>query len=151
MLQISSIHPDAELRDFLHEKISVTSAEKKSSYVKVYRDLERPNTKLPDDFIVVTPNGVFRGLGSDISFAQGNIRVDVYCKMNEDGSVKLQRVDKILNQFDELISNLATENFFFEYDMPRFITPTTPNYSTGYSVTILNLKWNTNQNYSKNN
>ena len=148
MIPLSSIHPDVELRDYLKEKISVYDGHE-YSYVKVYSDHEHPTNGLPDDFLVVYPNGSYGGLGTDIDFARGNLRIDLYCKMNDDGSIKSNRIDKLLAQFDSLVDKRATKNFFYQYDVNRFITPTTPNYTTGYSLTMLNLRWTTTQSFNK--
>lgn len=147
MFHPSSIRPDQELRDYLEGKVFLGSGQNPSP-LTVYRDWERPTNGLPADFLVVYVNGDIEGLGSGVDFARGNLMVALYSKMNDDGSVKTNRIQKILQQFDTLIEGLSTHHYFFEYDMPRFITPTTPNQSSGYSVTILNLRWTTNQNFS---
>lgn len=146
MIPISSIHPDEELRDFLHGKIRVGLAGGGSRMVTVYGDWERPTNDVPSDFIVVMINGDIGGVGMDTHYAEGYLMVSLYCKMNDDGSVKKQRVDKILAQFDELVEKLLTEHYFYKYTSPRFITPTTPNITSGYSVTTLNLYWHTRNN-----
>jgi len=147
MMHPSLIAPDAELCEYLQDKVYLNDAHTGST-IKVYSDWGRPTNGLPTDFLVVFVNGDIEGLGSGIDFAKGNLMVGLYCKMNDDGSVKINRIQKILQQFDTLIEGLSTENYFYEYDMPRFITPTSPNQSSGYSVTILNLRWTTNQNFS---
>lgn len=145
----SSIHPDVELRAFLQGQISVGLPGGGTQEVAVYGDWERPTNDLPDDFIVIMMNGNVSGLGMDIDFASGNVIVSLYSKLNNDGSVKKSRVEKILEQFDELIENRNTENYFFKYEPQQFITPTTPNITSGYSITALNLRWNTNSNFNK--
>lgn len=148
MIKPSLIEPDVELRDFLRGKISVSLVDGGEEEVIVYSDWERPTNSLPTDFIVVYVNGNVEGIGDDTDFAKGYVMVSLYCKMNDDGSVKKNRVKKILAQFDELISNHLTENYFFEYDTPRYITPTTPNQTSGYSTTTLNIKWHTRNNFN---
>jgi len=101
---------------------------------------------LPDDFIVIMLNGDIGGVGMDIPYAGGYIMISLYCKLNNDGSAKKSRITKILEQFDTLVEKLNTEHYFFRYDAERFITPTTPNQSSGYSITTLNLLWHTKNN-----
>ncbi len=139
----SSIHPDYELRDFLQGQIRVGLPGGGSRVVRVYGDWERPTNEIPDDFIVVMHNGDIGGFGMDIPFAKGYLMVSLYSKLNDDGSVKKNRVDKILAQFDENIEKLITEHYYYEYAAPQFITPTAPNITSGYSVTTLNLRWTT--------
>ena len=148
MMKPSSIEPDVELKNFLTGRIR--SGEGTSApIVKVYSDWERPTNELPSDFIVIFINGDIEGVGMDTPFARGYIMVSLYCKMNDDGSVKKNRISKILAQFDDLIEKAITPNYYFEYDAYRFITPTTPNQSSGYSVTTLNLRWATISNFNK--
>lgn len=162
MMKLSSIQPDVELKEFLTGKIKVgegTSA----TEVKVYSDWERPTNELPSDFIVIYINGDIEGVGMDTPFARGYIMVSLYCKLNDDGSVKKNRIKKLLSQFDELFiydpdqnnkrlqryQPIITDTCHFEYDADRFITPTAPNQSSGYSVTTLNLRWTTTSNFNK--
>ena len=76
--------------------------------------------------------------------------LNLYCKMNDDGSVKNNRVNKILAQFDTLIDKKVIGKYHFAYAADRFITPTTPNQSSGYSTTSLNLNWHTVNNFKTN-
>lgn len=148
MIRPSDIEPDSDLRNFLQGKIIVGLAGGGTKRVAVYSDWERPTNELPSDFIVIYMNGDVEGVTKDSGFARGYLMVSLYSKMNDDGSVKRNRIKKILAQFDELIENHCTENYFYEYDTPRFITPTTPNQTSGYSTTTLNLKWHTTNNFN---
>lgn len=150
MIKPSTIKPDVELKNLLTNQITVGLPGGGTKKVAVYSDWERPTNGLPDDFIVIYINGDIGGYGMDIPFARGYLMVSLYCKLNDDGSVKKNRVQKILNQFEELLEQRLTTNFYYEYDAQRFVTPTTPNQSSGYSVTSLNLKWHTNDNIINN-
>lgn len=146
----SSIQPDVELKSLLSGNIVVGSGET-AQPVTVYSDWERPTNDLPDDFVVVYINGDVNGVGMDTPFARGYIMVNLYCKLNDDGSVKKSRVNKILSQFDTLLEKTTSTNYFYEYDSERFITPTTPNQASGYSITTLNLRWTTIANFNSSN
>jgi len=142
MITPSSLHPDAELKELLEGNVLVGT-----DPIAVYSDWERPTNGLPSDFIVIFINGDIETVSKKPQYAQGYMILSLYCKMNDDGSIKANRVTKILTQFDALLDHVTTENYYFEYESPRFITPTTPNQSSGYSVTSLNLKWHTNNNF----
>lgn len=149
MIAPSSIEPDVELRDFLRsQNIRVGLAGGGSEIVRVYGDWERSTNDLPNDFIVIYKNGMIGGVGMGVDYADGYIMVSLYSKMNDDGSVKKNRIKKLLAKFDSLIERLATEHYFFRYASDRFITPTTPNQTSGYSVTTLNLMWHTRNNFN---
>lgn len=150
MLKPSSIRPDKELAASLQGQVSVGLPDGSSKTVPVYANWERPTNELPDDFMVVFSNGDPEGLGMNINYARGFMAVSLYTKLKEDGSIKAERISKIIAQFEKLLFKHLTENFFFDYEPQHFLTPTTPNYTTGYSVTTLNLKWTTNSNFSKN-
>lgn len=139
----STITPDIELQAYLTDKVRVGSLP-----VTIYSDWERPTNRLPEDFVSIYINGDIEGVGMDTPFAKGYIIVSLYCKLNDDGSVKKNRVTKILEQFDALVDKRVTGKYYFEYDTERFLTPTTPNQSTGYSVTSLNLRWNTTSQFN---
>lgn len=147
MAQPSHIQPDIELREFLDGRVFVGDGTL-AKEITVYGDWERPTNMLPDDFIVIMLNGDIGGVGMDIPYADGYIMVSLYCKLNNDGSAKKNRITKILEQFDTLVEKLNTEHYYFRYDAERFITPTTPNQSSGYSITTLNLLWHTTNNFN---
>lgn len=144
MILPSDIQPDVELRDFLRGKIHVGLAGGGSRAVAVYGDWERSTNNPPDDFISIYMNGDVKSVGMSVNYAEGYIVASLYSKLNDDGSIKKNRIQKILAQFDKLVEGRKTENYFFRYDHPRFLTPTTPNINSGYSTTSLNLKWHTN-------
>lgn len=145
----SAIHPDVELRDFLQGKITVGLPGGGSKDVTVYGDWEHPTNEAPEDFVIIMINGDINGFGMDIPYAEGYLAVSLYSKLNDDGSVKKLRVEKLLEQFDELVQNRLTDHYFYYYAAPQFITPTTPNMTSGYSITTLNLRWNTNSNINQ--
>ena len=145
-LHPAHIEPDVELRDYLTGQITVGDGASAQD-VKVYADWERPTNELPTDFVVIYINGDVEGVAMDMPFAKGYLMVSLYCKLNDNGSVKKKRVKKILERFDELVEKAITAHYHFEYDASRFITPTTPNQTSGYSVTSLNLRWTTTSNF----
>lgn len=148
MIPISSIEPDVALRDYLQGKVEVGLPGGGTQAIPVYGDWERATNNAPDDFIVIFLNGDVGGVGMKTNYANGFLAVSLYSKLNDDGSVKKQRVKKLLEQFDKLIDEHVEEDYFYKYDSPRFITPTTPNITSGYSVTTLNITWHTTNNFN---
>ena len=154
MISPSSISPDVELANALKGAIYVDggpasgSGEATGTVVPVFSDWEHPTNDLSPDFIICYLNGDAYGVGMDTPYASGYIMVSLYCKMNDDGSIKKNRIKNILKQFDYKVENLITSNYVFKYDSQRFITPTTPNMTSGYSITTLNLRWTTNSNFN---
>lgn len=150
MIHLSSIQPDVELRDYLQGQISVGISGGGTAPVQVYGDWEKPTNDVPDDFFVIFTNGDVGGVGMKADYADGFLIVSLFCRLNDNGSVRKNRIKKILDQFDNLVEeNVVTKNYYYAYDASRFITPTTPNQSSGYSVTSLNIKWHTTENFNK--
>lgn len=148
MIHAADINPDVELRDFLQGRVVVGKTGGGTEPVTVYGDWERPTNKLPDDFISLYINGNVDGIGSGIDYAEGYLVVSLYCKLNNDGSAKKNRVKNILRQFDTLLKKVKTEHFIYKFEMNPFLAPTTPNQTSGYSTTSLNLFWHTTNNFN---
>lgn len=144
MINPSHIEPDKALATFLDGTITVGAD---NQPVRVYSNWERPTNGLDTDFVTVYINGDISGIGLNNDFASGYLMVSLYCKMNDDGSVKTNRVKKILEQFDAIIDGLVTDGYYYDYPAQRFITPTTPNQSSGYSITTLNMRWHTTNDF----
>ena len=142
MVNPSSIKPDVALAEALNGSIHVGDTP-----VKVYADWAKPTNGLPDDFISIYSNGDIEGFGLDNNFARGYIGVSLYSRMNDDGSVKSNRITKILEQFDTFIDKLIADKYYYRYPSDRFLTPTTPNVTSGYSITTLNLEWHTTNDF----
>lgn len=142
MIHPSDIQPDVALKELLQGSIVVGDGAN-AVKVPVYADWERPTNGVPDDFIVIFINGDLAGVGMDTPYAKGYIIVSLYNRLNDDGSIRKSRINKILAQFDTNVDKCIAGAYYYEYDARMFITPPTPNQTTGYSVTNLNLRWNT--------
>jgi hypothetical protein len=139
----SEIRPDLAIKELLNGNIIFQKSESEFSDVKVYAQGERPNTGLASEFVEVLVNGIVRSVTKPLGFLKGNLALAVYVKTYDDGSVFQYRVDSILKQIEELVSNSKVGDYFFEIDADNIITPTTVNVTTGYSTTILNIEWHT--------
>lgn len=143
MIKASQVEPDAELRDFLQGRIIAQDGEGTESVVRVFRDGERPTNGAPTDFLEVVINGGVDVLGADIEYAEGFMMLALYTRLNDDGSVKHRRIKNILTQFDEIIDGAHTNNYFFKIEPDSYIMPPTQDLQSGYSATVLNLRWHT--------
>lgn len=109
--------------------------------VAIYAHGQQPNVKLPDEYILVLNNGGAKSRTYPLGCFTGNLMIVLNCKMFEDGTVKANRIAKLISQLEGLINDKAYKEYFFTLDTANPITPTTQNYSTGYSTTILNVEW----------
>lgn len=139
----SEIRPDIALKKLLEGKIILQRSETEFADIKVYAQGERPNDGLDTEFVEILINGIIRSVTKPLGFLKGNLALSVYVKTYDDGSVFQYRLDHILKLIEERVSNIASEDYFFEINPDNIITPTTVNVSTGYSTTILNIDWHT--------
>lgn len=139
----SEIRPDLALKTLLDGQIVLRKSATESVVIDVYAQGERPNTGLASEFVEILFNGAVRSLTKPIGVLRGNVVVSVYVKSYEDGSVFQYRVDSIMKQIEEKVSNAIAGNYFFEINPDNIITPTTTNIASGYSTTILNIEWHT--------
>lgn len=139
----SEIRPDIALKKLIEGKIILQRSETEFADIKVYAQGERPNDGLDTEFVEILINGIVRSVTKPLGFLKGNLALAVYVKTYDDGSVFQYRLDQILKLIEERVSNIASEDYFFEINPDNIITPTTVNVSTGYSTTILNIDWHT--------
>lgn len=140
--------PEKALAEYLQGKVKVVT-EDGEEVLTVYPDWERPTNGLPDDFITIAVDGNPSTVAHDVDYTEGYLALSLYCKLNDDGSVKIHRVNKIISQFDTLIDRATIDEYFFKFELDRYITPTTPSESSGYSITTLSLFWHTIDNFNK--
>lgn len=133
----SELKVDIELKSLLSGIVAGTSP------VLVYAEGEMPTDKIPDDFIEILYNGPVDSITDDRFWGRGYMAIALSNRLSEDGSVKTNRVRKILEQFEARINKAKTEHYFFKLTPDGFITPTTANQTNGYSTTILNVEWRT--------
>lgn len=139
----SEIRPDLAIKALLDRQIVLQKSATDSAVIDVYAQGERPNTGLASEFVEILFNGAVRSLTKPIGVLRGNVVVSVYVKSYEDGSVFQYRVDSIMKQIEEKVSNKDSDGYFFEINPDNIITPTTTNIASGYSTTILNIQWHT--------
>ena len=142
-MKTSKIRPDLALKKILDGQILLQKSATESVLVKAYAHGERPTTGLEDEFVEILINGIVSSKTKPIGLIRGNLAVAVYVKTYEEGSVFQYRVDSILEQLEEKVSDLIADGFFFSFDLGNIITPTTVNVTSGYSATILNIEWHT--------
>lgn len=141
MSVIANLNPDAVLAALLDGKVSVQTSKTQSHTIRAYADEERPNTNLGDEFIDIEWNGGARSLTNDPALFKGNLLLTIWCKAHADGRAKKKLVKQIVSQIAPLVHRKSTQGFVFTFDPTNVITPTTTNLTTGYSTTILNVKW----------
>lgn len=141
MNSIADLNPDVALAALLDGKVTVQTSATQSHTIRAYADEERPNKNLADEFIDVEWNGGAQSLTEDPALFKGNLMLTIWCKAQTDGRAKKKLVKQIVSQVAPLVHRKVSQGFVFSFDSANVITPTTTNLTTGYSTTILNVKW----------
>lgn len=145
MILLSELHPDVALKSLLEGNVSIAISDDESRIADIYRQGERPNVDLSDEFIEILPNGVIQSMVKPMGLYRGNLAVMIYCKAQSDGTAKFNRINSILGQVERLVHCKSNGKYFFEINLANLITPFTYNSSTGYTSMILNVSWNTTE------
>lgn len=140
-MTLADLTPDVALKTLLSGKVTVDADAKE---VKVYAQGEQPNVGVADDYITVLYNGVITSWTKPIGYFSGNLALSVNSKLNSNRTIKLNRLRKLVEQCCLLIIDKKTaDGFFFEITHANVITPPTPNDTTGYATTTINVAWHT--------
>ena len=145
-MTLAELNPDEVLAALLDGKVEVQTSATAKHTIKCYADGKQPNKGLADEFVSVLWNGSATSWTEPIGQFEGSLALSVFCKLQTDNTVKKQRVRQILAQVEKLANRISADGFFFNIDPQQVITPTTPNPTTGYSTTTINVEWHTTQN-----
>lgn len=145
MITLAELHPDKALETLLQGNVSIAISASESRIAEVYRQGERPNTDLGDEFIDVLPNGVVQAMTKPLGVYRGNLAVTLYCKAQSDGTTKFNRINSMLSQVESLANYKSSGKFFFKITPSNVITPMTYNSATGYTTITINIEWNTTE------
>lgn len=146
MTSIADLNPDVALAALLDGKVSIDYGSKDGvQKVPCYAAGVQPEKGLPKNFISVEWNGGAQSLTEEPALFKGNLMLIIYCELLNSTvkgqTVNTGRVRKLLAQIAPLIHRKVSQGFVFTFDPTNVITPTTTNLTTGYSTTILNVKW----------
>ena len=144
-MNIKDLQPDQALKELLDGKVEIALSASESRIAEVYRQGERPNTDLGDEFVDILHNGVIRSMTKPLGLYRGNLAVTIYCKAQTDGTAKFNRINSMLSQVESLVKCKSSGKFFFEINEDNIITPITTNATTGYSTIVLNIDWHTTE------
>lgn len=140
-MTIADINPDIVLARLLDNKVRVRTSATQCHTIQCYADEERPNKGVGDEFIQIGWNGPARSLTQDSGPYSGSLMLEIWCRTQTDGRAKKKLVKQIVSQVAPLVHRKVSQGFVFTFDPTNVITPTTTNLTTGYSTTILNVKW----------
>lgn len=143
MSNIEKLEADVTLASVLDKNVVVSISTTQKRVLPVYSANKRPNNGLADEYIEIYPNGVISSLTEPIGIFSGNLAVAISVALQTDQTAKTQRIREIIEQCEAIINCKAYDGFFFKFDPSNVITPTTPNLTSGYSTTTINVKWRT--------
>ena len=142
-MTIADLQPDVALKALLDGKVEVQTSATSKYAIRCYEQGKQPNKGLADEFLTVQWNGGARSRSERLGIYQGALLLSIYCKMQTDNTAKTQRIRQILDQCQGLIHRKREGGFFFTFNPMNVVMPTTPNPTSGYSTTALNVEWHT--------
>ena len=142
-MSIANLNPDVVLAEALADNVVVNTSATKKRTIKAFPANKQPNKDLPKEYLSVYQNGIIQSKTKPIGLYYGNLALAIFVEMQSDGTAKTQRIQQIMEQCEAMVNSRSYGGFHYELDTENLITPTTPNISTGYSTTILNVEWHT--------
>ncbi len=142
-MNLSELNPDIALKSLLDGKVKVGPD---ARILEVYAQGMQPNSGVGTDFITILYNGAVSSWTNPIGEFEGNLALMITCRMNSNGTIKQPHMSRIVAQCVELVDRKSSQGFFFKLDPTNVITPPTPDYTTGYATTALNVAWHTSNN-----
>lgn len=137
-MNLGELAPDTALKALLDGKVKASA-----KAIKVYAQGEQPNTGVDAEYITVLNNGVISSWTRPIGLFNGNLALSIHCKLNSNRTIKLPLMRRLVGRCVELVDRKASQGLFFSLDSTNVITPPTPNDTTGYATTTLNVAWHT--------
>ena len=135
-MRIEDLMPDVALKALLEGRVKVGARA-----LKVYAQGEQPNTGAEEVYITVLYNGVIASLTNPPGMFKGNLALSIHCRLNSDRTIKLPLMRRLVGRCVELADRRGSQGLFFRLDPTNVITPPTPNDTTGYATTTLNVAW----------
>lgn len=153
MSVVSKLNPHGVFAGVLDGKVEVHTSATASHTIKAYKYGKQPNKGLADEFIVVQKNGSTSAKTED-GFGNhgelnGYLAVIVNCKLQTDNTAKENRIQEILAQIEEAAKRKTYGVYYYWLDPDNLLQDTTPNTTSGYSTTAINVRWRTNDDFYK--
>lgn len=149
MSVVSKLNPHGVFAETLDGKVEVHTSASASHTIRAYKNAKQPNKGLGDEFIVVQKNGVTHAKVRPLGIFSGTLAVIVYCKLQTDNTAKENRIEEILGQIEDAANSKVHGDYYFEIDADNVLQDTTPNTTSGYSTTAINVEWRTTETYQQ--
>lgn len=141
MTSLADLNPDGVFAAQLDKKVVVHTDKDVSRTIRVYKFGTQPNKGLGEEFVMVRKNGTTHAKLTRLGLPVGTLAVIVYCKMQTDGTFKENRISEIISQIEESANSKKYGNYFYEIEADNIMQDTTPEPTSGYSTTVINIRW----------
>lgn len=138
---INDLDPAGMFAAQLDKKVVVHTAKDVSHTIRVYKYGKQPNKGIDEEFVVVRKYGTTSTRLTRLGLPNGPMAVTVYCKMQNDGTFKENRIAEIISQIEESANSKQYGGYFYEIEADNIMQDTTPEPTTGYSTTAINVWW----------
>ena len=140
------LYPDEALKALLDGKVEINISATEKKTLTVYAAGEQPNKGVSDEYVDINYNETPQMIAGNGSYWDGSIAVYLQCKTQANTVVKRNRIKQATRSLWRLIHRKRSHGYTFTLSR-RPITPTTKNLSIGYSATVLNVEWHTNEEF----
>lgn len=137
-MKLEELAPDMALKALLDGKVKAGA-----KAIKVYAQGEQPNVGAEAEYITVLNNGVITSLTQPMGLLNGNLALSIHSRLNSNHTIKRPLMRRLTGRCVELVDRKSSDGLFFRLDPNNVITPPTPNNTTGYATTTLNVAWHT--------
>lgn len=142
-MNIGELIPDIALSELLDNKAEVKLSATQIRKVRCYSDGRQPTKGLGEEFLDITWNGGAKSGIEGLGLWEGALLLCVYVKLLPDGTVNTPRVRQLLTQSEMLVHFKSHKGYFFNLNPSQVVMRTTPDPSSGYSATMVNVEWRT--------
>lgn len=143
MSVVSKLNPHGVFAGVLDGKVEVHTSATASHTIRAYKNAKQPNKGLGDEFIVVQKGSVTRAMVQPLGLFSGTLAVIVFCKLQTDNTAKESRIEEILGQIEDVANSKVHGDYFYSIDADNVLQDTTPDTTSGYSTTAINVEWRT--------
>ena len=146
---IIDVRPDKALAKMLGGKLLISRSVTEQAALRVFSHAMQPVTFKEENYVTISFNGGINAKTTGFGYFDGYLVLLYYCKMHPDGTAREETIRYVLKQVQHYSHRqVAPEGYFYELDTANAITPSTINLTSGYSVTMLNIKWHTTDKFN---
>lgn len=146
---IIDVRPDKALALMLAGRLHISKSAAEQAALRVFFHSMQPTSYKEENYVTISFNGAIKSVTAALGYFEGYLVLLFHCKMHPNGTARDETIRYVLKQIQHYIHRqVAPEGYYYELDTANAITPSTINLTSGYSVTMLNIKWHTTDKFN---